>query len=104
MARTWMWAVAGGVGVALAAVGGMAVWWPNPAMAGVYAEVGGPGKLEFKGERVYVTGMLGMTFVAEYELDGDRVIIQGAGGSRVYVKKDRELDAGMGLRYVLQAQ
>jgi hypothetical protein len=73
-------------------------------LSGEYAEVNGPGKLEFKGGKVYITTMLGMTFVTSYEVEGDRVIIKGAdgrgGGSQVFTRSGDTIDAGMGVKYV----
>lgn len=68
-------------------------------LSGEYAEVNGPGKLEFKGSKVYVTTVLGMTFVSEYEVDGDRVIIKGAGGSQVFNRTGDTLDGGAGMKF-----
>jgi hypothetical protein len=69
-------------------------------LSGRFGEVGGPGKMEFSRDRVYVTSLLGMTFAAEYEVDGDRVIIKGSGGSRVYTLHGDTLDGGVGLTFV----
>lgn len=69
-------------------------------ISGEYTEVGGPGKLEFKGSKVYVTTVLGMTFAAEYEVDGSHLIIKGAGGSQVYTIAGDTLDGGAGMRFV----
>ena len=69
-------------------------------VAGTYDEVDGAGSLEFKGSRVYVTSVLGTTFVTDFEVDGDRIIIKGAGGSQVYSRKGDTLDGGMGMKFV----
>ncbi|MBX3356793.1 MAG: hypothetical protein KF745_00035 [Phycisphaeraceae bacterium] len=71
-------------------------------LSGTYTEQDGVGKLEFKGDRVYVTTLLGMTFVASYETDGNHVIIRGAGGSQVYTIDGNTLDGGGGVRFVKQ--
>src|SRR5262245_1960054 len=90
----------------VATVGGVAVAMAlaacGPGMSGKYAEVDGLGALEFKGRKVYVTTALGTTFVAEYEVDGDRVIIKGAGGSQVYTRAGDRLDGGLGMKFVKQ--
>ncbi len=70
------------------------------ALSGEYDEVGGPGKLEFRGGKVYVGAPLGMTYVAGYEVDGDRVIVKGGGGAQVYTRHGDTLDAGMGMKFV----
>ena len=59
---------------------GLGIAASGSRLSGEYDEVGGPGRLVFKGGRVYVTTTLGMTFMTAYELDGDRVILKGAGG------------------------
>src|SRR6187431_295658 len=64
-------------------------------MSGKYDEVNGTGSLEFTGEKVYVTTFMGTTFVADYEVDGDHVIIKTAGGSQVYTRKGDTLDGGL---------
>jgi hypothetical protein len=67
---------------------------------GEYTQVDGPGKMVFRGERVYITTALGITFASRYELDGNRVIIRGAAGSQVFTRDGGTLDAGLGIRYV----
>jgi hypothetical protein len=69
-------------------------------LSGEYDREDGSGRLEFRGSRVYVTTVLGMTFVTTYEVDGDRVIIKGGGGAQVYTRRGDTLDAGMGMKYV----
>lgn len=75
----------------------------SPHLSGLYTEQGGPGTLEFKKDRVYVTTLLGMTFAAPYEVDGDRVVIKGAGGSQVYTLSGDTLDAGAGRKFTKSA-
>jgi len=93
-----------GVGLAgvavLGVVAALAVWGRGSRLSGEYDEVGGPGKLEFRGAKVYVAAPLGVTLVAAYEVDGDRVIIRGGGGAQVYMRRGDTLDAGMGVRFV----
>jgi hypothetical protein len=69
-------------------------------LSGTYSEVGGAGRLEFRGAKVYVTTVLGTTFVTPYEVDGNRIIIKGAGGSQVYTLDGDTLDGGMGMKFV----
>lgn len=69
-------------------------------LSGTYAQTGGPGTLEFTKDRVYVTTLLGMTFVATYEIDGNRVIIKGTGGSQVYKLEGDTLDGGAGMTFI----
>jgi hypothetical protein len=69
-------------------------------LRGEYDEVNGPGRLVFRGGRVYVTTTLGMTFATTYELDGERVIVKGAAGSKVYTRRGDTLDAGGGVKFV----
>lgn len=70
------------------------------SLSGEYHEVGGSGKLEFRGGRVYITALMGMTFTAPYEVDGDHIVIRGASGTQVYIRRGDTLDAGMGMRFV----
>ncbi len=87
----------------LLAVGVGATVWAlcmRGGLSGEYDEVGGPGKLEFRGGKVYVGAPLGMTYVAGYEVDGDRVIVKGGGGPQVYTRRGDTLDAGMGMKFV----
>lgn len=69
-------------------------------LSGEYAQVNGAGRLEFSGHKVYVTTMLGTTFVSTYEIDGSHVVIKGAGGSQVLTRRGEALDAGLGITYV----
>jgi hypothetical protein len=69
-------------------------------LSGEYAQVNGAGRLEFSGHKVYVTTMLGTTFVSTYEIDGSHVVIKGAGGSQVFTRRGDSLDAGLGITYV----
>jgi hypothetical protein len=89
--------------VILAVVVGTAVLATGkPGMSGTYRGPDGRSGLEFRGSRVFVTSTLGTTFVAEYEVDGDRVIIKGAGGAQVYHRQGDALDGGVGIRFVRQ--
>ena len=72
-------------------------------MSGRYAGADGTSLLEFRGDRVFVTTVLGTTFVTGYEVDGDRVIIKGAGGAQVYTRNGDTLDGGVGIRFVKQS-
>lgn len=74
----------------------------RPGMSGRYSGVDGTSVLEFRGSRVYVTTSLGTTFVTGYEVDGNRVIIKGAGGAQVYTREGVTLDGGVGIRFVKQ--
>jgi hypothetical protein len=69
-------------------------------MRGEYAQVDGPGRLEFRGKRVYITTALGLRFASPYEVDGHHIIIKGAAGSQVYTREGETLDGGLGIRYV----
>ncbi len=71
-------------------------------LAGTYEESSGWGRLEFRGDTVYVTmGVADTTFAAEYELDGDKIIIKGPGASQVYtIARDGSIEGGLGMRYV----
>lgn len=99
--------MATGQGSRVAAVTAIFAIWLGMAgcgkqMSGRYQQVDGAGSLEFKGRRVYVTTVLNTVLVADYELDGDRVIIRGSGGSQVYMCNGDTIDAGMGIQYVKQ--
>lgn len=95
-----------GVGLAIAGVVLLSVILGlalnRSGMSGRYAGVDGRSELEFRGSRVYVTSTLGTTFVAAYEVDGNRVIIKGAGGAQVYTREGNTLDGGVGIRFVKQ--
>lgn len=69
-------------------------------LSGRYEEVGGTGRMEFKGSKVYVTTVLGMTYAAEYEVDGPHIVIKGAGGSQVFTRDGDTLEGGLGTRFV----
>jgi hypothetical protein len=89
----------------IAALAAVLVFSMGPAgcgkeLSGRYDEIDGTGSLEFKGRRVYMTTMLNTVLVADYEIDGQRVIIRGSGGSQVYTRDGDTIDAGMGIRYV----
>lgn len=73
-------------------------------LSGTFRDPDGNGRLEFRGARVYVTTALGTTFVSAYEVDGDRIIIKGAGGAQVYTRKGEMLDGGLGIRFVRQTE
>jgi hypothetical protein len=88
-------------GAALAALIAVGLLIPGlHRISGEYDQVEGGGRLEFRGSRVYVTTVLGMTFSTSYEVDGDRVIIKGGGGAQVYTRRGDTLDGGMGLKFV----
>jgi len=70
----------------------------SPGMAGVWSSPDGQGSLEFRAKgRVYVT-FGGSTYAGEYELDGNRVIIEGPGGSHVCTLLDDEIE-GFGMTF-----
>lgn len=60
----------------------------------------GVSALKFKGRRVHVTASLGTTFRAAMEIDGDKVIIRGDGGGRVFRRRADTLDAGKGITFI----
>jgi hypothetical protein len=96
------WLIAALVGIA--AIAGTAVALGRMGrLSGEFDEVGGTGKLEFRGNRVYISAPLGMTYAAPYEVDGDRVIVKGGGGTQVYTRRGDTLDAGMGTKFVKKA-
>jgi hypothetical protein len=71
-------------------------------LTGVYRESNGFGSLEFRADgTVYVTmGVSDSTFVARYELDGQKVIVSGPAGSQVYtIASDGTIEGGMGMRF-----
>ncbi len=98
--RTWRLKVLGAALVLVAVVGGAIALWGESGMRGKFAGQDGMSGLEFRGSRVYVTTALGTTFVAAYEVDGNRVIIKGAGGAQVYTRAGDTLDGGVGIRFV----
>jgi hypothetical protein len=71
-------------------------------VSGTYRQADGTGSMEFRGSKVYITTVLGTTFVSNYEVDGNRVIIKGAGGSQVFTRSGDTLDGGLGIRFVRQ--
>ncbi len=71
----------------------------GPGLSGTYTSDDGLGSLEFRQRgRVYVT-FAGSTFAGEYELDGDRVIIAGPGGSHVCTRRDGSIE-GFGTTFL----
>lgn len=72
----------------------------GPTLSGTYNALEGPGSMEFRGSKVYITTVLGTTFVSSYELDGDHVVIKGAGGAQVFTRRGPTLDGGMGMKFV----
>lgn len=71
-------------------------------MTGVYEEVSGIGRLEFQDDGdVYMT-MFDRTVQAEYDVDGDRVIITGTRGSQIYQREGDALVGGLGMKFVKQ--
>jgi hypothetical protein len=73
-------------------------------ISGTYRQADGTGSMEFRGSKVYITTVLGTTFVSNYEVDGNRVIIKGAGGSQVFTRNGDTLDGGLGIRFVRQGE
>lgn len=71
-------------------------------LSGTYADASGAGSMEFRGSKVYITTVLGTTYVSTYELDGDRVVIKGAGGAQVFNRHGATLDGGVGMKFVKQ--
>lgn len=78
----------------------VAVLGRGGGMSGLYADADGRGSLEFRGSKVYITTVLGTTFVSTYEVDGKRVIIKGAGGSQVFTRDGATLDGGLGMKFI----
>ena len=74
----------------------------DKTLAGKYEEVDGAGALEFRGDQVYVTlAVVGTTFAAGYEMNGNQIIVNGAGPAQVYaLNADGSIEAGAGLRFV----
>lgn len=65
-------------------------------MEGVYANRAGSGLLEFRRDgTVYVT-VYGGTYVGEYRVQGERVIVQGPNGAQVYTRAGNRLEGGFG--------
>lgn len=90
---SWLWACLAVLGVA--ACGG--------GLQGRFATDDGVGRLEFERDgRVYVT-FADSTFLGEYELDGERVIIQGPGGNQVCTRSGDEL-TGFGMTFVKERE
>jgi hypothetical protein len=96
--RRSRWVIAVLIGVAAAGAG--IALGRSARISGEFDEVGGSGRLEFRGTRVYVSAPLGMTYVATYEVDGDRIIVKGGGGTQVYTRRGDTLDAGIGMKFV----
>lgn len=73
-------------------------------LTGKYEEVDGAGALEFRDNRVFITlAIVGTTFAADYEMQGNQIIISGAGPAQVYaLNADGSIEAGAGLRFVKQ--
>lgn len=73
-------------------------------MSGEYVEANGWGRMEFHEQTVYVTvAIVGSTFAATYDVQGDDVIIDGAAGSQLFhIQSDGSLHDGNGLRFVRQ--
>jgi len=72
----------------------------RPGISGRFTGTDGTSALEFKGSRVYVTSSLGTTFQTTFDVDGDKVIIHGAGGGQVYRRSGNTLDGGVGITFV----
>jgi len=86
--------------LAVAIIATAALIQSGPGMRGKYAGADGRSAMEFRGHRVYITTVLGTTFVANYEVDGNHVIIKGAGGAQVYTRAGDTLDGGVGIKFV----
>lgn len=85
----------------IAAVSAAAFAWTRAGrISGEFEEAGGTGRLEFRGGRVFISAPFGVTYAAPYEVDGDRVIVKGGGGTQVYTRRGDTLDAGMGMKFV----
>lgn len=69
-------------------------------ISGRYEESAGLGSLEFRGGKVYVTTVVGSTFVAPYEVDGSRIILKGPGGSRVLTRVGDSIHGGVNMTYI----
>lgn len=91
------------VAVALVALG-LLLGGCDDRISGQYDEVDGLGSLEFRGDRVYVTmAIVGTTIAADYNVEGDQVIIDGlglSGSQSLHIRDARTLDGEMGLTFV----
>jgi hypothetical protein len=72
----------------------------GPHLSGTYSGSDGLGSMEFRGNKVYITTVLGTTYVSTYEVDGDHIVIKGVGGAQVFTQAGATLDGGVGLRFV----
>jgi hypothetical protein len=72
----------------------------DAGLSGRYEEVQGLGSLDFQEDGTVYVSVLGATFAGEYEVEGERVVIQGPQGSQVFTWNDGRLEGGHGLAYV----
>ncbi len=100
--RPWQLALGLGV-VAVVLVVAAILLSRGGGLSGTYAEANGVGSMEFRGSKVYITTVLGTTYVSTYEADGHRVVIKGAGGAQVFNRHGATLDGGVGMKFVKQA-
>ena len=66
-------------------------------MSGTYDEIDGAGSMEFKSDGTVYIETMGMTSQAEYEVDGEKVIIRTQLGSQVFTREGDVLKGGDGL-------
>ena len=99
LATRWSVQVRGLIGVGCVGLVGC-----EERLSGQYVEVNGWGRMEFHEQTVYVTvAIVGSTFAATYDVEGDDVIIDGAAGSQLFhIQSDGDLHDGKGLRFVRQ--
>jgi len=82
----------------------------DEVMSGHYDEANGWGGMEFRGKTVYVTvAIVGSTFAATYDVQGNHVIVDGGGGGGAAggagvqsfrIEPDGSLRDANGLRFV----
>ena len=70
-------------------------------MSGTYEAKNNEGKIEFKGDRAYVSITPAPTMVGEYEVDGDKVIVKVNEQSMVLTRRGDTLEGGpFGMTFV----
>lgn len=70
-------------------------------MSGTYEASNDQGKIEFKGDRAYVSISPAPTMVGEYEIDGDKVIVKVNEQSMVLTRHGNTLEGGpFGMTFV----
>lgn len=70
-------------------------------MSGTYEAKNDEGKIEFKGDRAYISISPAPTMVGEYEIDGDKVIVKVNDQSMVLTRHGDTLEGGpFGMTFV----